>query len=118
VRFLVDESTGHSVVQLLRSLGHDVVAAREVMPRAEDTAIFARAAQDGRVLVTNDKDFGELVIRRGQPHAGVLLLRLRDERPSVRAQVVRTVVQRWPEELAGAFTVATEQQVRIRHVRR
>jgi predicted nuclease of predicted toxin-antitoxin system len=59
VKFLVDECTGTSVVACLRNSGHDVVAVAEVMLQADDTDILDRAVSEGRILVTNDKDFGE-----------------------------------------------------------
>ena len=79
LQFLVDESTGIAVIRFLRDFGYDVLAVAEAMPKAEDLDILARAVSERRILVTNDKDFGELVYRSGQAHHGVLLLRLRDE---------------------------------------
>lgn len=116
MRFLVDESTGAAVAACLRNQGHDVVAVAETMPQAEDAAILASAAAEARIVVTNDKDFGELVFRSGQPHAGVLLLRLQDESAANRVQVVERVLQQLAGQLAGNFVVATETQVRIRAV--
>lgn len=57
---MVDESTGMAVVNYLRSLGYDVFAVAEAIPQADDSDILARASSEGRILVTNDKDFGEL----------------------------------------------------------
>ena len=68
-------------------------------------------------FITNDKDFGELVFRSGQAHHGVILLRLHDERPANRVRVVKAVLEKWADRLAGSFTVATESGVRIRPAR-
>ena len=76
MQFIVDESTGAAVVEYLRGLGHNVLAVAETMPQADDSDILARAAGEGRILVTNDKGFGELVFRNGQVHSSVVLLRL------------------------------------------
>jgi predicted nuclease of predicted toxin-antitoxin system len=114
VRFIVDESTGESVVVHLRTLGHDVLAVAESMPQATDSVILARAASEGWIVITNDKDFGELAFRSGQAHAGVLLLRLRDESSGNRVCVVTSVLERWAHRLSGSFTVATDRTVRIR----
>jgi predicted nuclease of predicted toxin-antitoxin system len=73
VLFLVDESTGMAVVRHLRELGHDVLAVAETMPQANDVDILTRAAQEQRILITNDKDFGELVYRNGRSHSGIVL---------------------------------------------
>jgi predicted nuclease of predicted toxin-antitoxin system len=114
MRFIVDESSGTAVIQYLRSAGHDVLAIAEEMPQATDYDILIRAAGEGRILVTNDKDFGELVFRSGQAHRGVLLLRLHDESATNRVKMVKAVLVRYASRLEGSFTVATEGAVRIR----
>ena len=63
MRFVVDASTGMHIVRHLRASGHDVLAVAEIMPNAQDKEILAVALEQARVLVTNDKDFGELVFR-------------------------------------------------------
>lgn len=114
MKFIVDESTGMSVVNYLRSQEHDVLAVAESMPQADDAAIVELAAREDRILITNDKDFGELVFRAGHTHAGVLLLRLGDESPANRIRVVKAVLERHADHLVGHFAVATESGVRIR----
>jgi predicted nuclease of predicted toxin-antitoxin system len=114
MRFLIDESTGQSVAEFLRGLGHDVLVVSEVMPQATDTDILARAVAESRIVLTNDKDFGELVFRSEQPHAGVLLLRLQDESPGSRVRLVQTVLERCGTALPDRFVVATEKHIRIR----
>jgi predicted nuclease of predicted toxin-antitoxin system len=113
-KFIVDESAGTAVIEYLRSVGHDALAVAEAMPQADDPDILAQAVSEGRILVTNDKDFGELVFRGGQAHHGVLLLRLHDESPINRVSVVEAVLEQYADRLAGCFTVATEGSVRIR----
>ncbi len=113
MKFLVDESTGAAVVGYLRSVGHDVLGVSELMPQADDQSILARAASEERIVVTNDKDFGQLVFRSCQPHRGVLLLRLRDESPEIRVAVVKAVLNEHADQLFDHFTVATETGVRI-----
>jgi predicted nuclease of predicted toxin-antitoxin system len=61
MRFLADESCDFAVVLALRSADHDVVAIAEVSPREEDPFVMDRAVKDRRILVTEDKDFGQLV---------------------------------------------------------
>ncbi|MBI4321174.1 MAG: DUF5615 family PIN-like protein [Chloroflexi bacterium] len=114
MHILVDESSGTATVDFLRSLGHDVFAVAEMIPQAEDTEILAQAASEGRVVITNDKGFGDLVFRSGQPHAGVVLLRLRDESPANRVRVLRAVLEQHTDRLIGSFVVATEDGIRIR----
>lgn len=117
MQFIVDESTGAAVIEYLRAAGHDVLAIGESMPQAIDREILVRAARETRILVTNDKDFGDLVFRSGQAHQGVLLLRLRDESADNRVRVVKAVLDQYGERLKGNFVVAAEKGVRIRSAR-
>ncbi len=76
MRFLVDECTGPAVAAWLLSEGHDVVSVYDELRGIEDSAIIQRANAEMRILITNDKDFGEKVHREQHPHHGVVLLRL------------------------------------------
>ena len=114
MRFLVDECTGSSVVACLRSAGHDAVAAVDTMPEADDQDILDYALAERRIVVTNDKDFGEMVFRSGGLHRGVVLLRLRDERAENKVRVMETVLAKVGERLLDHFVVATEAGIRVR----
>jgi len=116
MKFIVDESTGMAVAQYLRAIGHDVVAVTETMPQVDDQTILIKAASEGRVLITNDKDFGELVFRSGYGHHGVLFLRLHDESAANRVSVVKAVLDQYADLLKMNFIVATERRVRIRRL--
>jgi predicted nuclease of predicted toxin-antitoxin system len=114
MRFLVDESTGSAVAEFLRKEGHDVTAVAESMPQEIDSEILRKAVAEIRIVVTNDKDFGELVFRSAEAHAGILLLRLKDQSSSNRVAVVKLVTEKYADELPGNFVVASETHVRIR----
>jgi predicted nuclease of predicted toxin-antitoxin system len=118
MQFIVDESAGTAVAEYLRGAGHDVLAVAEVMPQADDSDILARAVSEKRILVTNDKDFGELVFRSGQALYGVVLLRLHDESSANRVRVMKMVIEQHTDRLVDHFAVATEDSVRIRPVLR
>jgi len=114
MKFLVDECMGTSVVACLRDEGHDAVAVVEVMPQADDEEILARAASEGRIVVTNDKDFGEMVFRSGLAHRGVVLLRLRDERVENKVRMMKVVLAQVGERLRNHYVVVTESGIRVR----
>ena len=115
MKFIVDECTGMAVAEYLRGTGYDVSVVAEIMPQAEDHAILTKAVKEGRILITNDKDFGELIFRRGYSHHGVLFLRLQDDSAANRIRVVKAVLDQYTDFLKMNFLVATEKQVRIRH---
>ena len=74
-RFLADESCDYAVVRALTSRGHEVLLVAELSPRADDEQVIGLALREERVLLTEDKDFGQLVHAAGFPSVGVVLLR-------------------------------------------
>ena len=74
MRFLVDRCAGHRLAEWLRSQGHDVLESPDLGPDPGDRALLERAASEGRILVTIDTDFGELVYVEEVPHAGLVRL--------------------------------------------
>ncbi|MDO9280403.1 MAG: DUF5615 family PIN-like protein [Pseudomonadota bacterium] len=62
----------------------------ELAPSIADVDVLGRAVAGGRVLLTDDKDFGELVVLESRPHRGVVLLRLAGMRPVERARRIHS----------------------------
>lgn len=79
MKFITDENLGIRVPQYLRALGYDVISAIEVALSKPDTDILDIANREDRIILTTDKDFGELVFKEKLAHCGVILLRLKDE---------------------------------------
>lgn len=76
MRWLADECITVSLVRELRGAGHDVLYIAEFAASLSDMEVIALASQEERLLLTADKDFGELVFRRGQAVPGLILLRI------------------------------------------
>jgi predicted nuclease of predicted toxin-antitoxin system len=77
MKFLLDESADSRIASFLRQQGHDVtVIAQDYPASLADQAVLAIALCEQRVLITNDRDFGELIFAGRMPHAGVILFRL------------------------------------------
>ena len=117
MRLLVDECTGPAVARWLSAQGHDVISIFHTDRGAPDPAVLARALAEDRILVTNDKDFGEMIFREGRPHRGVILLRLADERTASKIQVLEQLLHQHADQLTGNFVVASEESARIVHRR-
>ncbi len=113
MRFLVDECTGPAVARWLRDLHYDVFSVYDENRGLDDESILQRANRDNYILITNDKDFGELIFRMGRPHKGVILLRLDDERAENKVAVLQRVFKSYSNKLANNFIVVTERTVRI-----
>jgi predicted nuclease of predicted toxin-antitoxin system len=113
MRFLVDECTGPVVARWLRVQRHDVFSVYEDARGLDDDEVLRRANDEDRILITNDKDFGELIFRERRPHKGVVLLRLDDERAASKVAAVRRLLAAHADQLAGRFVVVTGSAVRI-----
>jgi len=118
MRFLVDECTGPAVAKWLRSSHHEVFSVYDEVRGLDDESIIEKANRENYVLVTNDKDFGELVFRKRKPHKGVVLLRLEDERSKNKIAVLHRVLESYSDKLLDNFIIVTEKTVRIVEERR
>lgn len=113
MRFLVDESTGPAVARWLREEGHEIFSVYEEARGIDDDEVIERACLENRILITNDKDFGEKVYREQRPHKGVVLLRLEDERSANKINTIRRLLESYSQQLGDNFVVVTETQVRF-----
>lgn len=115
MKFLLDTCVWKGARDELESAGHDVVWAGDWQPDPGDAVILERAHQEGRILVTLDKDFGELAIVRRLPHSGII--RLVNLSFKLQAKVCLRVVEMYGHELlSGAIVTAERDRVRIRSV--
>ncbi|MHC1741846.1 MAG: DUF5615 family PIN-like protein [Syntrophobacteraceae bacterium] len=114
MNFLADEGVDLPVVQKLRSDGHEVLYVAEMDPGITDERVLAVANDKNALLLTADKDFGELVYRLRRISAGVLLMRLAGLSPASKAELVSSVVRAHGGLLMYTFTVVTPGMVRIR----
>ena len=113
MRFLIDECTGPAVAKWLQGLPHDVFSVYDESRGLDDESIVSKANLENYILITNDKDFGELVFRMRKPHKGVILLRLEDERAENKIAVLQQLLKLYSNKLANNFIVVTEKTVRI-----
>lgn len=113
MRFLVDECTGPTVARWLQEQGHDVFSVYEEARGMDDRKVIHKAFAEQRILITNDKDFGERIYRERQPHRGVILLRLDNERVAIKIDVLRQLLSSYADRLADQYVVVTETRVRF-----
>ncbi len=113
MRFIVDECTGPKVARWLKSLGHDIFSVYDEARGADDQTIIDKADEENFILITNDKDFGELIFKFNKKHKGVVLLRLEDERPENKIKVLSRLLESYSDKIENNFTVVTEKNVKI-----
>ena len=115
MKLLADESVDALIVERLRGSSHEVTYVAELAPGVDDAEVLARANADQAVLLTADKDFGELVFRQRLVHAGVVLIRLAGLGADRKATIMEAAIDRHSSEFADAFSVVSPAAVRIRH---
>jgi predicted nuclease of predicted toxin-antitoxin system len=118
MNLLADESIDLPIVAHLRQLGHRVWYVAEMNPGLSDEAVLQLAQDEQALLLTADKDFGELVFRWRQVSSGVILVRLAGLPAQRKAEIVAAAIALHGESLATAFSVISKQNVRIRPQRR
>lgn len=115
MNFLADESVDRQIVDRLREIGHSVIYVAEIDPSIDDDEVFDRANALGALLITADKDFGEIVFRdRRLSSNGVILVRLAGLSPKRKASIVVETVSRENSRLDGHFSVISPGKFRSR----
>lgn len=114
--FLVDESCPRAVVEALRSAGHDARYAAETNRRADDKDLVTLARAGGLIIVSEDFDFGELLVRHQLKAPGAIILHLPRTSPQARARRLTDVLALPTLILDGALTIVTPRQVRQRRL--
>ena len=118
MRFLVDACVAsRRLLTVLASLGHDVLSAQASAPHASDEELLALALRESRTLVTDDKDFGELVFVQRLPHP--CIVRFTEMPIAEKVAAMCDLIERYPEEIReGSVIVVTPSRVRIRRAER
>lgn len=114
MRLLANENFPGPVVRELRSRNVDVAWVREDMRGAPDEEVLARAQREARIVVTQDKDFGELAVRCKLPAScGILLFRMNASHPNIdNPRMVAAILSR--DDWTGCLAVIHDDRIRIR----
>jgi predicted nuclease of predicted toxin-antitoxin system len=113
VRILADENFPGDAVAALRGRGHDVAWVRSDAPGSSDNQVIARAQAEDRVLVTFDKDFGELAFRSRLPaSSGIVLFRTSMPSSTYISRVAVTALES-RTDWAGHFSVIEDDRIRM-----
>ena len=116
MRFLADENIEAPVVRALRGAGHEVTWIAEGLRGLSDGEVLSRCIAETRMLLTNDKDFGEMAFRLHSVATGIVLLRLAALPGREKAGRILQVLPLVEQALPGHFAVVTEDRVRLRRL--
>jgi|SRR3989339_993998 len=114
MKFLVDVGVGKKVENWLKENGFDVLSVRDIDSRAKDSQILRWAVDQQRMIISMDKDFGELVYNSGKHHAGVLILRLEDADGDTKVEVTKKILAEYYDKIESHFCVFQDGRLRIR----
>lgn len=114
MKLLADEYCAAGLVEILRGEGHDVLYVAESFPGGNDGVILERPCAEERLLITEDKDFGELVYRLRKPEKGVILLRFAVDERNCKADRLCEVLVEQADRLPDAFVVIEKGKTRFR----
>ncbi len=116
IKFLADESCDFLVVRTLRSAKYDVLSVAESFPSASDQHVLRHAAKEKRILLTEDKNFGEWIFAHGENISGVILIRFPSNARRQLGEDIKALVDIHGLELVRSFVVLEPGRARIRKV--
>lgn len=115
MKFFADESVDYPLVKLLRENDYPVHYAAEFMSASDDDdAILQKATKEASVLITRDKDFGEMVVRYRKISSGVVLIRVGNLNTAEQCTYILNIFNQFKNELPNSFMVIQEDKIRIR----
>ena len=114
MKFLADECCDAGLVVSLRADGHDVTYVTEQNVGSSDDEVLLRAYNEGRILLTEDKDFGELAYRLRKPSAGIVLIRIDVKDKNLKWPRLKSLIEKYEERLPGHFVVIQTNKYRFR----
>lgn len=116
LKFLIEVGVSIKVEKYLYEQGYDTKAVRDIDPRMPDTDIIRLAASESRMIITMDKDFGELVYHSEMKHCGVLLLRLENATGMEKLQIVAEILTNYSDKIKDCFCVFQNNKFRIKKI--
>lgn len=113
MKFLVDECTGTSVAEWLRAENYEVFSVFDEWRGASDEEILSKSFNEDYILITMDKDFGEIIFRHQKPHKGVILIRCEPNTFQKRITLLKSLLDHHKENLAFNFVVLSNENIRV-----
>lgn len=116
-KLVVDESVAYEIVEKLKESGFEVLSILEISPGIDDEEVLELALKEEAILVTEDKDFGELTYRLRKSSHGILLIRLIGVSEVEKTKIVIDAVKSHLEDIRNNFAVLSSNKLRIKEIK-
>lgn len=116
LKFLVDECVGVALGNWLKENGFDTVFIMVEMPGISDAEVLSKAYLENRILITSDKDFGDMIFKNKSPHCGIVLLRIQIKTYVNKVQALQDLIKNHSHELYDNFIVISDSGIIARAV--
>ena len=113
MKFIVDECTGSNVANFLFQKGFEVISIFDQFRGVTDDFILEKCHTESYVLVTSDKDFGEMIFRQNRNHSGIILIRCEPNNFITRIEILIKLFENYSHEIENNFIVVTNTKVRV-----
>lgn len=110
---LADENLDSRIISALRNESYEVASVFEISPGISDIEVLALGNRLGAIILTEDKDFGELTYRLKKPNNGIVLIRLSGVKIAQKILLIKKVLKKYGDRLKNCFTVINARRVRI-----
>ena len=114
LKFLMDVGVGKRVEEFLSAEGFDVKSVRVINPSMSDREVLNLATAEKRMIITMDKDFGELVYKSNLKHNGILVLRIEDANINDKIKILSDIIANYIDEINNSFCIYYKSKLRIR----
>jgi predicted nuclease of predicted toxin-antitoxin system len=114
MRYLADENIEYPIIPILRENKVDILAVRDIMKGATDSEIIEFALRNKLLIITSDKDFGELTFRLKRPSCGIILLRYPEADCIEKAEILLAAIKKLSDDALNKFIVIDKFKIRIR----
>lgn len=116
MNLIADESVDFNIILHLRKNGYMVFSISEDSPGISDDAVLKIALEKESIVLTEDKDFGELVYRFKRKNMGIILIRLIGVEVEVKLKIIQEVFEKYFAEMNHKFTIIGKDNIRIRNI--
>jgi len=113
IKFLADVNIEKPIIDHLLEIGYNILWVTDINCQMDDDDLLKLANKERRILITNDRDFGEFVFRQGRVSEGVILIRLKGHNVKEKIHLLKKLVLMHKSKLKGHFTVLTKKKIRI-----